>query len=148
MCAPHRCHCSAHTPIVSANGQQRPGMCRPTLIHAVCCQPPCGSSCALTWMNVVSRAPQLRSARVLCIRAASLGRLVGSVAKKLGYSKLAMNFACRGWRYGVNSTHVWRTLNVWSNVDARPFPATGSRICTPATRPVGFMLSGHRAGAW
>ena len=75
-----------------------------------------------------------------------MGRLVGSVAKKLGGLKLAMNFACRGWRHGVNSMHVWRTLVVYSNVDARPPPANGSRIYMPATRPVGFMLSGDRAG--
>ena len=72
-------------------------MRRPMPIHPVCRRSPCASSRALTWKNVVSRARQLRSARLLRIWAAALGRLDGSVAEKLGDSKLAMRFACCGW---------------------------------------------------
>ena len=68
----------------------------------------CASPCALTWTNVVSRARQLRPARLLRIWAAALGRLSGSVAEELGVLKMAMRFACRGWPYGVDSLCVWR----------------------------------------
>ena len=87
----------------------------------------------LTWTNVVSRARQLRSARLPRIWAAALGWPVGSVAEKLGDSKLAMRFACRGWPLSVDSRCVRKTMTVWSNVDARPFPAIGSRIYTPSS---------------
>ena len=102
----------------------------------------------LTWTNVVSRARQLRSARLPRIWAAALGWPVGSVAEKLGDSKLAMRFACRGWPLSVDSRCVRKTMTVWSNVDARPFPAIGSRIYPPSTRPVGIMMSSDREGPW
>ena len=56
----------------------------------------------LTWTNVMSRARQLRSARLLRIWAATLGRLDGSVAEKLGDSKMVMHFACRGWLHSAD----------------------------------------------
>ena len=148
MCATHACNHSAHVLTLSASGQKHPDMCRPMLTHPVCCWPACASACALTWTNVVSRARQLRSARLPRIWAAALGWPVGSVAEKLGDSKLAMRFACRGWPLSVDSRCVRKTMTVWSNVDARPFPAIGSRIYTPSTRPVGFMMSSDREGAW
>ena len=95
-------------------------MCRPMLTLPVCRRSPCDSSCVLTWTNVVSRARQLRSARLLRIWAAALDRPVGSVAKKLGLSKMAMHFACRGWPGGVGLHVVWRMCVVSSNVAAWP----------------------------
>ena len=74
-----------------------------------------------------------------------MGRTVGSVAEKLGDSKLAMRFACRGWPLSVDSRRVRKTMTVWSNVEARPFAAIGSRIYTPSTRPVGLKMIGERA---
>ena len=62
----------------------------------------CASPCALTWTNVVSRARQLRPARLLRVRAAALVQLSGSVAKKLGDCKLVMHFACRGWLHSAD----------------------------------------------
>ena len=116
--------------------------------HPVWVQPPRASSWPLMWPEIVSRAPQLRFARLLGIGAANLGRLVGSAAKKLGDSILAMRFAHRGWLLCVDLQCVWRTLNVLSNVGARPSLANRSRIYTPATRPVGLKLIGGRARAW
>ena len=76
----------------------------------------CASPCALTWTNVVSRARQLRPARLLRVRAAALVQLSGSVAKKLGDCKLVMHFACRGWLHSADSQCVSRmrvaSLNV------------------------------------
>ena len=73
-------------------------MRRPMPIHPVCPRrSPCASPCVLTWMKVVSRARKLRPADLLRIWAAAVGRLSGSVAEKLGESKLVMRFACRGW---------------------------------------------------
>ena len=80
----------------------------------------CASPCALTWTNVVSRARQLRPARLLRVRAAALGWPVGSVAEKLGYFKTAMHFACRGWLCGADSQHVWRIRVASINVVPRP----------------------------
>ena len=80
----------------------------------------CASPCALTWTNVVSRARQLRPARLLRIWAAALGRLSGSVAEELGVLKMAMRFACRGWPYGVDSLCVWRMRVV--SLDVAPVP--------------------------
>ena len=77
-------------------------MCRPMLTLPVCRRSPCDSSCVLTWTNVVSRARQLRSARLLRVRAAALDRLSGSVAEKLADSKVAMHFACRGWLHSAD----------------------------------------------
>ena len=99
MCATHACNHSAHVPTLSASGQKHPDMCRPMLTHPACCWPACASACALTWTNVVSRARQLRSACLLRVRAAALGRLVGSVAEKHRDLKVAMHFACRGWLF-------------------------------------------------
>ena len=49
-----------------------------------------------------------------------MGPLMCSVAEELMHSKLVEWFARRGWLLGVNFVHVWRALNVCSNVDARP----------------------------
>ena len=95
-------------------------MCRPMLTHPVCRRSPCDSSCVLTWTNVVSRARQLRSARLLRVWAAALGRLVGSVAEKLGDFKTAIHFACRGWLCGADSQRVWRIRVASINVARRP----------------------------
>ena len=47
-----------------------------------------------------------------------MGRLIGSVAKKLGDWMLAMRFAHRGGLLLVDLQRVWSMFNVWSNVDA------------------------------
>ena len=106
--------------------------------HPVCLQPPGASTRPLMWPEIVSRDPQLRSARVLRFGLASLGRLMGSAAEKLSDSMLAMRFAHRGWLLGVNQ----------ANVDALPSLASGSRIHTPETRPFGLKLIGGRVRAW
>ena len=133
---------------VCACGQRRPAMPLTRRSHPVCLQPPGASTRPLMWPEIVSRDPQLRSARVLRFGLASLGRLMGSAAEKLSDSMLAMRFAHRGWLLGVDFVLVRRTLDVLSNVDARPSLASGSRIYTPATRPVGLKLIGVRARAW
>ena len=118
------------------------------LSHPMWVQPPCVSSWPLMWPEIVSRDRQLRSARLLGIGAASLGRLVGSVAKKLGDSILAMGFARCGWRLGVDLQLVWRTFNVWSNVDARPSPPIGSRLGMRVACTVGLETNGCGERTW
>ena len=95
-------------------------MCRPMLTLPVCRRSPCDSSCVLTWTNVVSRARQLRSARLLRIWAAAMGRLSGSVAEKLGDSKLAMRFACRGWHHSADLQRIWSARVASLNAAAWP----------------------------
>ena len=50
----------------------------------------------LTETNVVSRDPQLRSARVLCVGVVSLVRLARPMAKKLKNSNLTERSTCVG----------------------------------------------------
>ena len=96
----------------------------------------------------MSRHRQLRSGRVLCFGLSSLGPLVGYVAEKVKDSMLVERFTYRGGPHSVDFRRVWRMLNDMSNVDARPSPANGRRICTPATRSVGLKMFGDRARAW
>ena len=70
-----------------------------------------------------------------------------SVAEKLEDSNVVEWFAYRRGPLGVDLRHVRRTLNVLPNVDARPFPANGSRICVPSGRPVGPSLIDDRGAA-
>ena len=76
----------------------------------------------------MSRAPQLRSGRVLRFGPASLGTLMGSVAEELKYSNVMEPSTCRRGPLGIDLRLVWRTLNASFNVDAWAFPPIGSRI--------------------
>ena len=96
----------------------------------------------------MSRHRQLRSGRVLRFGLSSLGPLVGSVAETFKDSMLVERFTHRGGPHSGDFRRVWRTLNDMFNVDARPSPADGRRICTLATRPVGLKMFGDRARAW
>ena len=49
-----------------------------------------------------------------------MGRLSGSVAEKLGDSKLAVRFACRGWACSDDLQRVWSTHVASLNV--APWP--------------------------
>ena len=74
--------------------------------------------------------------------------LVGSVAEELEDSMLIERSTCRCGPLSVDSRLVWRTLNIWSNVDAWPFPAYGSRTYMPFGRSVGLKLNGDRECIW
>ena len=96
----------------------------------------------------MSRDPQARSARVLRFGVASMGALVGSVAKKLKDSKV-MKWSTRCCMpLGVDLRLVRSVLNACFNVDARAPPANGGRIYVAATCPVGLKLIGERARMW
>ena len=96
------------------------------------------------WPEIVSRDRKLRWEQVLRFRLASLGPLMSSVAEELKDSKVMERSTCRCRPLSVDSQLVWRTLSIWSNVDARPVPAYGSRIYIPDARPVGLALIGER----
>ena len=96
------------------------------------------------WPEIVSRDRKLRWDRVLCFRLDTLGLLMGSVAEELKDSKAMERSTCRCGPLGVDSRLVLRTIKMWSNVDAWPFTANGSRIYIPTGRPVGLKLIGDR----
>ena len=100
------------------------------------------------WPEIVSRDRELRWVRVLRFRLASLGPLMSSVAEELKDSKAMERSTCRCGPLGVDSRLVGRTIKTWSNVDARPFPANGSRIYMPTGCPVGLKLIGDRERTW
>ena len=100
------------------------------------------------WPEIVSRDRELRWVRVLRFRLASLGPLMSSVAEELKDSKDMERSTCRCGPLSVDSRLVWRTFKIWFNVDARPFPAYGSRIYVPARRSVGLKLNGDRECIW
>ena len=72
--------CPVRVPCVPVSGRRCPLMPRPSLSHPVCFQSPCAHRCVRGWLQYVVRGRQLRSGRVLRIRAASLVQLVGLVA--------------------------------------------------------------------
>ena len=82
----------------------------------------------LTETNVVSRDPQLRSARVLCVSVASLVRLARAMAEEFKNSNLMERSTCVGGPLDVNLQRVWRTRSVCFNVKIWPHPAYGSWI--------------------
>ena len=57
---------------------------------------------------------------LLRIWAAALGRLSGSVAEKLGDSKMAMRFACRGWLHSADLPPIWSVRVASLNAAAWP----------------------------
>ena len=81
----------------------------------------------LTVTKVVSRDQQLRSGRILRVGVASLGRLTRAMDKELKDSKFMERSTCAGGPLDVELQRVWRTLNVWLNVEgyghARPMGA-------------------------
>ena len=123
-------------------------MPQPSLSHPVRLQPPYASSWSLMWPEIVSRDPQLRTERVLCIWLASLGPLVGSVVEELKDSNLVERFTCRRGPRSVDLWLVWSALNACFNVDTCASPAHSARIYVPATRSVGLNLIGDRERAW
>ena len=120
-------------------------MPRSRLSHPVCLQRPYACPLVPLRPEIVSRDPQLRSARVLRFGLASLGRLMGSAAEKLSDSMRAMRFAHRGWLLGVDFVHVSRTFNERFNVELWPLPAHGSRTGIRAACLVGLKSNGGRA---
>ena len=71
----------------------------------------------------MSRAPQLRSGRVLCIWLASMAALVGSVVEELTDSIVMKRSTCRRGPLGAYRRLVRTALNAWLNVEIWPFPA-------------------------
>ena len=102
----------------------------------------------LTVINVVSRQRQLRYGSVLRVRVANLGRLTRAMAKELKDSDLTERSTCAGGPLDVELQRVWRTLNVWLNVEIWPCPAYGSWIHMPAARSVGLKLNSGREHIW
>ena len=102
----------------------------------------------LTVTKVVSRDQQLRSGRILRVGVASLGRLTRAMDKELKDSDLTERSTCAGGPLDVELQRVWRTLNVWLNVEIWPCPAYGSWIHTPAARSVGLKLNSGREHIW
>ena len=100
------------------------------------------------WLQVVSRARQLRSERVLGFGLASMATLMGSVAEELTNSNVMEWSTCRCRPLGVDFVHVARTFNEWFNVDLWLLPAHGSRIGSRAACPVHLKLIDGRARAW
>ena len=96
----------------------------------------------------MSRAPQLRSGRVLRFGPASLGTLMGSVAEKLKYSNVMERSTCRRGPLGIDFRFVRSVLNACFNVDTCASLAYGGRIYIPAACPVGPKLIGGRARTW
>ena len=96
----------------------------------------------------MSRDPQLRSARVLGVGAASLARLVGSMAVGLKDSLIMMWFTCVDGPVCGDLRLVWRTLNACFNVETMATPANGGRIYVPAVGPDGLKLIGCREHTW
>ena len=96
----------------------------------------------------MSRAPQLRSGRVLCFGPASLGTLMGSVAEKLEDLMIMQWFTRVDGPVNGDFPLVWRTLNACLNVETMATPANGGRIYVPAVGPDGLKLIGCRERAW
>jgi len=96
----------------------------------------------------VSRAPQLRSGRVLRFRPASLGTLMGSVAEELRDSKDMEWSTCRRGPLSIDFRVIQSVLNACFNVKIWRFPANGSRIYMSCARPVGLTLIGDRVRMW
>ena len=86
----------------------------------------------LSVTKVVSRDQQLRSGRVLRVGVASLDRLTRAMDKELKDSDLTERSMCAGGPLDVELQRVWRTLNVWLNVEIWPSPAYGSWVRMPA----------------
>jgi hypothetical protein len=80
----------------------------------------------------VSRDPQLRSARVLGVGAASLARLVGPMAVGLKDCLIMMWFTRVDGPVSGDLRLVWRALNAYFNVDTCAFPARDGRIYVSA----------------
>ena len=102
----------------------------------------------LTVTKVVSRDRQLRSGRVLRVGVASLGQLTRAMDKELKDSDLTERSTCAGGPLDVELQRVWRTLNVWLNVEIWPCPAYGSWIGMPTVWTVGLKLIGGRSCIW
>ena len=92
----------------------------------------------------MSRGPQVRSARVLRFGLSSVVELVGSVAEELEDCNIVEWSTCRRGPRSVDLWLVWSAFNVQSNGETGRCPANGSRIYTPAARPVGLTLIGER----
>ena len=102
----------------------------------------------LTVTKVVSRDQQLRSGRVLRVGVASFDRLTRAMDKELKDSDLSERSTCAGGPLDVELQRVWRTLDLWLNVEIWPFPAYGSWIHTPSARSVGLKLNTDREHIW
>ena len=102
----------------------------------------------LTVTKVVSRDQQLRSGRILRVGVATVGRMARAMDKELKDSDLTEHSTCAGGPLDVELQRVWRTLNVWLNVDKWPFPAYGSYIWTPVVWTVGPKSIGGRECIW
>ena len=102
----------------------------------------------LTVIKVVSRDQQLRSGRILRVGVATLGRMTRAMDKELKDSDLTEHSTCAGGPLDVELQRVWRTLDLWLNVEIWPYPAYGSWIHTPAARSVGLKLNGGREHIW
>ena len=79
---------------------------------------------------------------------ASVDRMARAMAKKLKKSILIERSTCAGGPLDVELQRVWRTLNLWLNVEIWPCPAYGSWIHTPAARSVGLNLNGGLEHIW
>ena len=99
ICARHISAAAEYFPTVSAVGQKCLSMRRPTPIHPVCRRSPRASSCRARTNVDKCRVPSPTALIGPCssLRAAALGRLVGSEAEKLECFKMAIRFAYRGW---------------------------------------------------
>ena len=68
--------------------------------------------------------------------------------KKLKDFDLTERSTCAGGPLDVELQCVWRTLNVWLNVELWPSPAYGSCVHMPAARSVSLKLDSDRIRAW
>ena len=102
----------------------------------------------LTVTKVVSRDQQLRSGRILRVGVATLGRMARAMDKELKDSDLTEHSTCAGGPLDVELQRVWRTLNVWINVEIWPCPAYGSWIHMLTARSVGLKLNSGREHIW
>jgi len=153
--------CPGHVPHVFACGQKRPLVPRTSLSHPVCFQPPCAHRCAHEWLQDVLRDRERRSGRDLCIWAASMARLHGSVTVGIYGCVLAVPFGRRGGpldgvleldqsgvqrvverrilpKRGLWRPHIYPGYTpCWTQVDCSPSAAMVSDAVTDLVRVVG-----------
>ena len=92
--------------------------------------------------------PKLRWTRGFCIWLAATGRLVGSVAEKLAYELLVMQFTYGGATAYVHLALVCAVVPASLNLETRASSAIGSYLDVPATCAVGPEQRVARERMW